>query len=97
MGGPGTLYPATLRTSQINGCSVRVDVHVEVHSREMRATGGPPTFTVSAWWETPYYSDAERRAGAGGGRDARGDLGSGPSRGLGGGNRELDETQLADR
>jgi AhpD family alkylhydroperoxidase len=58
----------TLRASQINGCSVRVDMH----SHEMRAAGEPPIFTVSAWRETPF-SDAERRAGAGGGRDARAD------------------------
>jgi AhpD family alkylhydroperoxidase len=38
----------TLRASQINGCSVRVDVHVDMHSHEMRAAGEPPIFTVLA-------------------------------------------------
>jgi alkylhydroperoxidase family enzyme len=63
----------TLRASQINGCSVRVNVHVGMHSHEMRATASRRSFTVSAWREMPYHSEAERRAGVGGGRDVRAD------------------------
>jgi AhpD family alkylhydroperoxidase len=53
-----TLLLVTLRASQINGCSVCVDMH----SREMKAVGEPDEriLTVSAWRETPYFTDAER-------------------------------------
>ncbi|MGZ4312382.1 MAG: carboxymuconolactone decarboxylase family protein, partial [Solirubrobacteraceae bacterium] len=46
--------------SQINGCSVCVDMH----SRELKAAGEPDEriLTVAAWRETPYFSDAERAA-----------------------------------
>lgn len=49
-----------LRASQINGCSVCVDMH----SRELKAAGEPDerVFTVAAWREAPYFSDAERAA-----------------------------------
>jgi AhpD family alkylhydroperoxidase len=49
-----------LRASQINGCSVCVDMH----SRELKAAGEPDEriFTVAAWRETSYFSDAERAA-----------------------------------
>jgi AhpD family alkylhydroperoxidase len=49
-----------LRASQINGCSVCVDMH----SRALRKLGEKDVriFAVSAWRETPYYSDAERAA-----------------------------------
>lgn len=49
-----------LRTSQINGCSVCVDMH----SRALRKLGEKDEriFAVSAWREAPYYSDAERAA-----------------------------------
>jgi AhpD family alkylhydroperoxidase len=49
-----------LRASQINGCSVCVDMH----SRELRAEGEPDEriLTVAAWRETPYFTDAERAA-----------------------------------
>jgi AhpD family alkylhydroperoxidase len=55
-----TLILVTLRASQINGCSVCVDMH----SRELRSAGEPDEriFTVAAWRETPYFSDAERAA-----------------------------------
>ena len=55
-----TIYLVTLRASQINGCSVCVDMH----SRELRAAGEPDAriFTVAAWRETPYFTDAERAA-----------------------------------
>jgi AhpD family alkylhydroperoxidase len=49
-----------LRASQINGCSICVDMH----SRELKAAGEPDARinTVAAWRETPYFSDAERAA-----------------------------------
>jgi AhpD family alkylhydroperoxidase len=55
-----TLYLIELRASQINGCSVCVDMH----SRELKAAGEPDerVLTVAAWRETPYFTDAERAA-----------------------------------
>ena len=49
-----------LRASQINGCSVCVDMH----ARELKEAGEPDQriFTVAAWRETPYFTDAERAA-----------------------------------
>ena len=55
-----TLYLVELRASQINGCAVCADMH----SRELKAAGEPDEriFTLAAWRETPYYTDAERAA-----------------------------------
>jgi AhpD family alkylhydroperoxidase len=55
-----TVALVVLRASQINGCSVCVDMH----SRELRALEEPDEriLTVAAWRETPYFSDAERAA-----------------------------------
>jgi AhpD family alkylhydroperoxidase len=55
-----TLELTNLRASQINGCSVCVDMH----SRALRKLGEKVEriFAVSAWREAPYYSDAERAA-----------------------------------
>src|SRR3954452_11795395 len=55
-----THYLVHLRASQINGCSVCVDMH----SRELRAAGEPDEriYTVAVWRETPYFTDAERAA-----------------------------------
>ncbi len=55
-----TLYLIELRASQINGCAVCADMH----SRELKAAGEPDEriFTLAAWRETPYFSDAERAA-----------------------------------
>lgn len=55
-----TLYLIEARASQINGCSVCLDMH----SRELKAAGEPDErlFMVGAWRETPYFSDAERAA-----------------------------------
>jgi AhpD family alkylhydroperoxidase len=49
-----------LRASQINGCSVCVDMH----SRELKAEGESDerVLTVAVWRETPYFTDAERAA-----------------------------------
>ena len=55
-----THYLLHLRASQINGCSICVDMH----SRELKAAGEPDARinTVAAWRETPYFTDAERAA-----------------------------------
>ncbi len=55
-----TLYLMHLRASQINGCSVCVDIH----SRELAHAGesSERILTVAAWRETSYFSDAERAA-----------------------------------
>jgi AhpD family alkylhydroperoxidase len=49
-----------MRASQINGCSVCVDMGW----RELKHAGETDVrlFTVAAWRETPYFSDAERAA-----------------------------------
>ncbi len=55
-----TLYLVHLRASQINGCSVCVDIH----SRELEFAGesGERINMVAAWREAPYFTDAERAA-----------------------------------
>jgi AhpD family alkylhydroperoxidase len=55
-----TLAMVTLRASQINGCSVCVDIH----TRELEHMGesGERIHLVAAWREAPYFSDAERAA-----------------------------------
>jgi AhpD family alkylhydroperoxidase len=49
-----------LRASQINGCSVCV----EMHARDLKKAGESDEriFLVSAWRESPYFDDAERAA-----------------------------------
>ncbi len=49
-----------LRASQINGCSVCVDMH----ARELKKVGRKDEhiFAVAAWRETPYFTDPERAA-----------------------------------
>jgi AhpD family alkylhydroperoxidase len=49
-----------LRASQINGCSVCVDMH----AKDLRKQGESDErlFAVGAWRETPYFTDAERAA-----------------------------------
>ena len=55
-----TIGLVQLRASQINGCSVCVDMH----TRYMKEAGETPErcVTVSAWRDTPYFSEAERAA-----------------------------------
>ena len=55
-----TLMLVVLRASQINGCSVCVDMH----TRELKAAGEPDEriLLVSAWRESPYFTEAERAA-----------------------------------
>ncbi|MER5999714.1 carboxymuconolactone decarboxylase family protein [Nonomuraea sp. NPDC051941] len=49
-----------LRASQINGCSVCVDMH----AKDLRKAGESDErlFAVAAWREAPYFTDAERAA-----------------------------------
>jgi AhpD family alkylhydroperoxidase len=49
-----------LRASQINGCSVCVDMH----ARELKRAGETDErlFAVGAWRDAPYFTDAERAA-----------------------------------
>jgi AhpD family alkylhydroperoxidase len=55
-----TLYLVELRASQINGCSICVDIH----SHELKLAGEPAERidTVAVWRETTYFTEAERAA-----------------------------------
>jgi AhpD family alkylhydroperoxidase len=55
-----TLEMLHLRASQINGCSVCV----ELHSNNLKKEGmsDERLFAVAAWRDAPYFSDAERAA-----------------------------------
>jgi len=55
-----TLDLVYLRASQINACSVCVDLH----SRDAKKAGETDErlFAVAAWREAPYFTDAERAA-----------------------------------
>jgi AhpD family alkylhydroperoxidase len=55
-----TLGLVELRASQINGCSVCVDMH----ARQVRQAGETDErlFAVAAWRDAPYFTDAERAA-----------------------------------
>src|SRR5206468_12253297 len=55
-----TLGLVELRASQINGCSVCVDMH----TRHLKKAGETDErlFAVAAWRDAPYFTDAERAA-----------------------------------
>ena len=55
-----TIMLLQLRASQINGCSVCVDMH----SRDLKRGGETDDrlFAVAAWRDAPYFTDAERAA-----------------------------------
>ena len=55
-----TVHLVELRASQLNGCSVCVDMHW----REARKAGETDErlFAVAAWREAPWFDDAERAA-----------------------------------
>ncbi len=55
-----TVELVNLRASQINGCSLCVDMH----SRSMKKAGETDerVFSVAAWREAPFFTDAERAA-----------------------------------
>lgn len=55
-----TLELVHMRASEINGCAVCLDMH----SRALKKLGEKDEriFSLAAWREAPYYSDAERAA-----------------------------------
>jgi AhpD family alkylhydroperoxidase len=55
-----TLELMSMRASQINGCSLCVDMH----ARDLKKDGETDQrlYTVSAWREAPWFTDAERAA-----------------------------------
>jgi AhpD family alkylhydroperoxidase len=55
-----TLELVQLRVSQINGCSLCVDMH----ARDLKKGGETDqrVFAVAAWREAPFFTDAERAA-----------------------------------
>jgi AhpD family alkylhydroperoxidase len=54
-----TLELVHMRVGQINGCAVCVDMH----ARALKKTESDARiFALSAWRETPYYTEAERAA-----------------------------------
>ncbi|MGC4109926.1 MAG: carboxymuconolactone decarboxylase family protein [Nocardioides sp.] len=55
-----TLELVHLRASQINGCSVCVELHSGALKKE--GTSDQRLYTVAAWRDAPYFSDAERAA-----------------------------------
>jgi len=57
---PGLIELVKLRGSQINGCAYCIDMH----SKDARASGETEQrlYGLSAWRETPFYSERERAA-----------------------------------
>ena len=49
-----------LRASQINGCSVCVDMHAKLAKRASETD--ERLFAVAAWRDTPYFTEGERAA-----------------------------------
>jgi AhpD family alkylhydroperoxidase len=49
-----------LRASQINGCSACVDMHPKIARRAGETD--ERLFSVAAWRDTPYFTEAERAA-----------------------------------
>jgi AhpD family alkylhydroperoxidase len=49
-----------LRASQINGCSVCVDMHAKAARKSGESE--ERVFAIGAWRETPFFTDAERAA-----------------------------------
>jgi AhpD family alkylhydroperoxidase len=55
-----TIALVQLRASQINGCSVCVDMHAKLMKR--RGESDERLLSVAAWRDTPYFDEAERAA-----------------------------------
>jgi AhpD family alkylhydroperoxidase len=57
---PTLLELVRLRASQINGCAYCIDMH----TKDARAAGESEQrlYALSAWEETPFYTDRERAA-----------------------------------
>ena len=49
-----------IRAAQINGCAVCLDMHTKAARKQGESE--ERVFSVAAWRETPFYSDAERAA-----------------------------------
>jgi AhpD family alkylhydroperoxidase len=56
----GVLELVYLRASQINGCSVCVDMHPKIAKKAGETD--ERLFAVAAWRDAPYFNDAERAA-----------------------------------
>jgi AhpD family alkylhydroperoxidase len=57
---PTTLELVNLRASQINGCAVCLDMHTRGATKAGEAD--ERLFTLAAWRDTPYFTEAERAA-----------------------------------
>jgi len=55
-----TMHLVHLRVSQINGCSVCLDMHA--HQLKDASETDERLFTVAGWRDAPYFTDAERAA-----------------------------------
>src|ERR1700721_1041989 len=57
---PALIELVKIRTSQINGCAFCIDMH----SKDARAAGETEQriYALSAWEETPFFTDRERAA-----------------------------------
>jgi AhpD family alkylhydroperoxidase len=55
-----TIMLAQLRASQINGCSVCVDMHAKALKRSGETD--ERIYAVAAWRDAPYFNDTERAA-----------------------------------
>jgi AhpD family alkylhydroperoxidase len=55
-----TIGLVELRASQINGCSVCVEMHSYMMQRQGETT--ERLFSVAAWQDAPFFNDAERAA-----------------------------------
>ena len=56
----GLIELVKLRTSQINGCAYCIDMHTK--DARSRGESEQRLYGLSAWRETPYYSNRERAA-----------------------------------
>lgn len=57
-----TLGLVHMRTSQINGCAVCIDLHLQQHSKMSHGETLARLIALPAWRETPSFTDAERAA-----------------------------------
>jgi AhpD family alkylhydroperoxidase len=57
---PGTIQLVQLRASQLNGCSVCVDMHARLMQKSGESV--ERLIAVSAWRDSPLFSPAERAA-----------------------------------
>jgi len=55
-----TIHLVEVRASQINGCGACLDIHA--HQLKRAGESDERIFSVAAWRDTPYFTDAERAA-----------------------------------